>query len=60
MNKTCIEQMLIICYLISGLFHGFTPLVWTIVVVQAVGGLVVAATIKYADNILKGRDNIMS
>eukprot|EP00088_Acartia_fossae_P027367 TRINITY_DN28126_c0_g1_i1.p1 TRINITY_DN28126_c0_g1~~TRINITY_DN28126_c0_g1_i1.p1 ORF type:complete len:355 (+),score=37.81 TRINITY_DN28126_c0_g1_i1:127-1191(+) len=38
----------------KGLFHGFTPLVWTIVVVQAVGGLVVAATIKYADNILKG------
>jgi len=38
----------------NGLFYGFTPLVWTIVVVQAIGGLVVAATIKYADNILKG------
>jgi len=38
----------------KGLFYGFTPLVWTIVVIQAIGGLVVAATIKYADNILKG------
>ena len=38
----------------GGLFNGFTPLVWTIVVIQAIGGLVVAATIKYADNILKG------
>jgi len=37
-----------------GLLQGYTAVVWTIVVLQAVGGLVVAATIKYADNIVKG------
>lgn len=34
--------------------HGFTPWVWTLVVLQAGGGLLVAAVIKYADNVLKG------
>ena len=34
--------------------HGFTPLVWVLVVLQAGGGLLVAAVIKYADNVLKG------
>jgi len=32
---------------------GFTPIVWTVVVVQAVGGLVVAVVVKYADSVLK-------
>ena len=37
-----------------GMFYGYTSSVLTIIVLQSVGGLVVAATIKFADNILKG------
>lgn len=35
-------------------FHGFTMWVWVLVALQAGGGLLVAAVIKYADNVLKG------
>lgn len=35
-------------------FHGFNNLVWVLVFLQAGGGLLVAAVIKYADNVLKG------
>jgi len=34
--------------------HGFTGWVWLLVSLQAGGGLLVAAIIKYADNVLKG------
>lgn len=34
--------------------HGFTFWVWVLVGVQACGGLLIAAVIKYADNVLKG------
>jgi solute carrier family 35 (UDP-sugar transporter), member A1/2/3 len=34
--------------------HGFNMWVWTLVALQAGGGLLVAAVIKYADNVLKG------
>ena len=34
--------------------HGFTFWVWVLVFLQAGGGLLVAAVIKYADNVLKG------
>jgi len=34
--------------------HGFTGWVWSITLLQAGGGLLVAAVIKYADNVLKG------
>jgi len=34
--------------------HGFTGWVWTVVLLQAGGGLLVAAVIKHADNVLKG------
>lgn len=34
--------------------HGFTAWAWVIVALQAAGGLLVAAVIKYADNVLKG------
>jgi len=34
--------------------HGFTIWVWILVALQAGGGLLVAAVIKYADNVLKG------
>nr|CAH0103774.1 unnamed protein product [Daphnia galeata] len=37
-----------------GFFDGYTPVVWLVIMLQAMGGLVVAAVIKYADNILKG------
>ncbi|XP_023864945.1 UDP-N-acetylglucosamine transporter-like isoform X1 [Salvelinus sp. IW2-2015] len=37
-----------------GVFQGYNPLTWTVVALQALGGLVIAAVIKYADNILKG------
>jgi len=35
-------------------FHGFNGWTWTLVALQAGGGLLVAAVIKYADNVLKG------
>lgn len=37
----------------DGFFQGYSPLVVLVITLQALGGLVVAATIKYADNILK-------
>ena len=40
--------------LTKGMFYGYTPVVGAIILLQSVGGLLVAATIKYADNILKG------
>jgi len=36
-----------------GFFHGFDTFTFFIALVQAAGGIIVAATIKYADNILK-------
>ncbi|KAA8590028.1 hypothetical protein FQN60_013393 [Etheostoma spectabile] len=38
----------------SGMFQGYNTVTWTVVALQALGGLVIAAVIKYADNILKG------
>ena len=35
--------------------HGFSTWTWMLVLLQAAGGLLVAAVIKYADNVLKGR-----
>ena len=35
-------------------FHGFTTLVWVQVCLLASGGLIVAAVIKHADNVIKG------
>ncbi|KAL7567562.1 hypothetical protein ACA910_016978 [Epithemia clementina (nom. ined.)] len=37
----------------QGFLGGYTTLVWTVVTVQAVGGLIVATVVKYADNVLK-------
>jgi len=37
----------------KGFFYDYTGVVWLVVLVQAVGGMVVAAVMKYADNILK-------
>merc|ERR1712232_662254 len=35
-------------------FHGFNTSAWVLVALQAGGGMLVAAVIKYADNVLKG------
>ena len=37
----------------GGFLQGYDSLTWTVVVLQGVGGLIIAAVIKYADNILK-------
>jgi len=37
----------------SGPLVGFSPLVWSVVLLKALGGLLVAAVVKYADNVLK-------
>ncbi|MCJ8734641.1 hypothetical protein PDJAM_G00237730 [Pangasius djambal] len=37
-----------------GMLQGYNSVTWTVVSLQALGGLVIAAVIKYADNILKG------
>ncbi|KAG0277983.1 hypothetical protein BGZ95_004976 [Linnemannia exigua] len=38
----------------GGLFQGYTAMTWIVVANQALGGLLVAIVVKYADNILKG------
>ncbi|XP_077440955.1 solute carrier family 35 member A3a [Vanacampus margaritifer] len=38
----------------SGMFQGYGAVTCAVVTLQALGGLVIAAVIKYADNILKG------
>ncbi|GAA5809447.1 hypothetical protein MFLAVUS_002855 [Mucor flavus] len=38
----------------AGLFQGYNLLTWFVVTNQALGGLLVALVVKYADNILKG------
>lgn len=38
----------------QGFFFGYTGVVWFVVMMQALGGLLVAVVVKYADNILKG------
>jgi len=44
----------------AGFLQGYSPLVWGVISLQAVGGLVVAAVLKYADNILKCFGNAVS
>lgn len=43
-----------------GLFHGYSPLVWFVISQQAMGGLIVALVVRYADNILKGFSTSLS
>jgi UDP-sugar transporter A1/2/3 len=46
------------CIFVDGVFwsffQGYYSMVWAIIMVQAIGGLIVAVVVKYADNILKG------
>jgi len=51
---------LVTCYLedsveisAKGFFRGYSPMVVITITVQAVGGLIVAVVVKYADNVLK-------
>ena len=37
----------------KGFFIGYNAFVWAVIIVQAVGGLIVAVVVKYADNVLK-------
>ena len=39
---------------IGGFFSGYSPVVWTVIALQAVGGLAIALVVKNADNIVKG------
>ena len=43
-----------------GFLAGYTPLVWLVISQQALGGLIVAIVVKYADNILKGFSTSLS
>ncbi|KAI9273701.1 UDP-galactose transporter [Sporodiniella umbellata] len=38
----------------KGFFVNYTALTWVVIGIQAIGGLIVALVVKYADNILKG------
>lgn len=38
----------------DGFFQGYSTVVWIVVCLQAFGGLIVAAVVKHADNVLKG------
>ncbi|XP_065657395.1 UDP-N-acetylglucosamine transporter isoform X2 [Hydra vulgaris] len=38
----------------NGFFQGYNRFVWLSVVIQGLGGLLIGAVVKYADNILKG------
>lgn len=38
----------------GGILQGYTTLTWIVVLLQAFGGLIVAAVVKHADNVLKG------
>jgi len=37
----------------AGFFSGYSPLVWSVVGLQAVGGIAIALVVKYADSVLK-------
>eukprot|EP01036_Dinobryon_divergens_P027924 gene27924-36785_t len=37
-----------------GWFAGYNNYVWSVIILQAAGGLIVAVVVKYADNVLKG------
>ena len=38
----------------EGMYKGYDLVVWSVIVLSALGGLVVAVVVKYADNVIKG------
>ena len=38
----------------KGFFYGYNSVVWTVILLQALGGLVVSLVVKHADNLMKG------
>ena len=38
----------------GGFFAGFSPIVWVVISLQAIGGLAIALVVKNADNLVKG------
>ena len=38
----------------NGFWFGWNWVVWVVVLIQAIGGLIIAMVMKYADNIMKG------
>merc|ERR1711966_165976 len=41
-------------------FYDFTPMVWTQIIIFAIGGLLVASVVKHTDSVQKGLANGMS
>jgi UDP-sugar transporter A1/2/3 len=37
----------------NGFFYGFHPMVWAVIFLQAVGGLTIAAVVRFTDNVVK-------
>lgn len=42
-----------------GFFYGYNAIVWSVILLQALGGLLVAMVVRYADNILKVANSLL-
>jgi UDP-sugar transporter A1/2/3 len=45
---------------VGSLMKGFVPLTWVVVAVMSLGGLIVVAALRYADNVMKGMSVVAS
>jgi len=59
MFGTIFGLMIVYCFdfkavMAKGFFQGYSPIVWMVIILQAIGGLIIAVVIKFADNIIKG------
>jgi UDP-sugar transporter A1/2/3 len=46
--------------IVDSLMKGFVPLTWVVVAVMSLGGLIVVAALRYADNVMKGMSVVAS